>query len=89
MSYRDYLLPFYLTATVCDKIKEMSGARDRDYHETITESPLSNRSEPQHVSLSMNANTISVRILRSTTELSTKTAMYVCRVEEIECLRMR
>lgn len=58
MSYPDYLLPFYLTVTVCDKIKEMSEARDRDYHETITESPLNNRSEPQHVSLSSNANTI-------------------------------
>lgn len=58
MSYPYYLLPFYLTATVCDKIKEMSVPRDRDYHETITESPLSNRSEPRHVSLSMNTNTI-------------------------------
>lgn len=39
MSSPDYLLPFYLTATVRDKRKEMSGARDRDYHDAITGAP--------------------------------------------------
>lgn len=39
----DYLLLFYVQATVDDKRKEMSGTRDRDYHDAIAESPPNNR----------------------------------------------
>lgn len=37
--FPDYLLPFYLTATVRDKRKEMSGEPDRDYHDAIVAAP--------------------------------------------------
>lgn len=48
MSCPDYLLPFYLPATVRDKIKETSVGRDRDYHWKITELPPRNVFTPQY-----------------------------------------
>lgn len=49
---RDYLLPFYLSATVRDKIKETSVGRDRDYHWEITELPRV--TDSHHVSYRVN-----------------------------------